>query len=218
MLNPRNAWSDRNAYDKTAQKLVQLLTENFKKYVGRIDKAVAQALVANSQPAQKQVPQAAKAIPVNAPAPIAAEISSENVPLENASEASTQALSGKKAAPAKKAKPPKKLRAKEIIPPEEEAEVGDTGLDISIDEQYPSNDDSNIVIPPGLFATEPQGEFRPDDESPMIASAFDDDEEDDASEQSGEQDGQSDDDPNRPQGQFKGNRRRRGGRGRRRPH
>ncbi|MFY8001776.1 MAG: phosphoenolpyruvate carboxykinase (ATP) [Candidatus Kapaibacteriota bacterium] len=218
MLNPRNAWSDRNAYDKTAQKLVQLLTENFKKYVGRIDKAVAQALVANSQPAQKQVPQAAKAVPVNAPAPIAAEISSENVPLENASEASTQALSGKKAAPAKKAKPPKKLRAKEIIPPEEEAEVGDTGLDISIDEQYPSNDDSNIVIPPGLFATEPQGEFRPDDESPMIASAFDDDEEDDASEQSGEQDGQSDDDPNRPQGQFKGNRRRRGGRGRRRPH
>ncbi|MCU0424792.1 MAG: phosphoenolpyruvate carboxykinase (ATP) [Candidatus Kapabacteria bacterium] len=257
MLNPRNAWSDKAAYDKTAQKLLSLLTDNFKKYAGRVDKAIQEALNGKNQVAAsgKQAPtpqNAAKhagakqvtasqtstsqTTAVAMKAPKQEEIPSEepNEVPEAASNLASELVAetpapletnGKKSK--KKAKPQKKGRTKEVLPDEDEAEVGDTGAlfdaasakdsqeSRSADEGFSDAREDDIYIPPGLFASE-QGEFRPDDDEMPIVSEFnDEDESDEAAEENAENGGDGDDTV-QGQSQYRG-RRRRGGRGRRRP-
>lgn len=278
MLNPQNAWADKGAYEKNAQKLLTLLTENFKKYSGRVDKAITQALqkqAAGQKQASEEVSQ--KNTPKNAPKHIAEQtataqsgkgesrqaddtpakrddtLANKNV-TEVAAEKFTEQRSAKIVAPPnveaplseeavgkkskKKSKATKKGRIKEIIPDDDEAEVGDTGQlaentfadTLSAAAQsgagavkqqrseasLTNSAEDDIYIPPSLFASE-QGEYRPDDEEMPVLSAFDDDDEDDtdenASETMGEDGGEI---PIQGQSQYRG-RRRRGGRGRRRP-
>ena len=233
MLNPRNAWADRAVYEKTAQKLLQLLTENFKKYASRVDKSVVQALSPTSQQApQKQTPPQTQPTKANAKTGIQTnDQASTEAPLEVRTVVSevaapddeilTEAPSGKKI-PAKKVKPPKKTLRKpiHIDDDEEEAEVGDTGSLENLEEPYiddSGNGDDNVIIPPSLFASEPGGAFRPDDEM-LTAPAFEEEEDDNDGEESENTiaaDGGSEQDSG--QTAFKGGRRRRGGRGRRRP-
>ncbi len=233
MLNPRNAWADRAVYEKTAQKLLQLLTENFKKYASRVDKSVVQSLSsASPQVPQKQTPPQS-----NAPQPTKANAktgiqanaqASADAPLEVRTVASEvvapetlieEVPTGKKI-PAKKAKLPKKAQRKpiHIDDDDDEAEVGDTGSHESLEEPYiddNGNGDDNVIIPPSLFASEPGGAFRPDDDM-LTAPAFDEEDDDDNEEsESAAAEGGAEQDSG--QTAFKGGRRRRGGRGRRRP-
>jgi phosphoenolpyruvate carboxykinase (ATP) len=229
MLNPRNAWADRAVYEKTAQKLLQLLTENFKKYAGRVDKSIAQALSAATQTPQKQnLPSNA---PTSAPATAAAQQTAKsgaNTPPEilppdtlvaASPETLTETALGKKLPP-KKIKPVKKGRGKQVlIEEDDEAEVGDTGSHEIIDAPYGDDDaGADVIIPSSLFVSEPEGEFRPDDDM-LTPSAFDDDEDDDddIADNGEAQEGNEAAGDEQGQAQFKGGRRRRGGRGRRRP-
>lgn len=212
MLNPRNAWADRALYDKIAQKLFALLSENFKKYTSRVDKVVAQSLNVNVAPkaALKNTSQPKSTLQQP---PLAEDNTS--VGSAEATEPALQEPKSKKALPAKKAKLPKKVRGK-AVPEEIEAPEGSMGGDFEAisSSEYSADNSTDVPIPPGLFASEPAGEFRPDDENPaLILSPFDDDEDSDADSEQGE----SPDSQDGSGSQFKSGRRRRGGRGRRRP-
>jgi phosphoenolpyruvate carboxykinase (ATP) len=43
VLNPRNTWQDKNAYDKQARKVAEMFTENFKKFEANVTEAVKRA-------------------------------------------------------------------------------------------------------------------------------------------------------------------------------
>jgi len=43
ILDPRAAWADKDAYDATAQKLVQLFVDNFAQFEAHVDESVRQA-------------------------------------------------------------------------------------------------------------------------------------------------------------------------------
>jgi phosphoenolpyruvate carboxykinase (ATP) len=45
VLNPRNAWADKDAYDAQARKLAGLFAENFKKYEGHVTTDVLAAAI-----------------------------------------------------------------------------------------------------------------------------------------------------------------------------
>ena len=45
LLNPRDTWADKAAYDVQAQKLVDMFSENFAKYVPFIDDDVKAAAI-----------------------------------------------------------------------------------------------------------------------------------------------------------------------------
>lgn len=226
MLNPRNAWADRAVYEKTAQKLVQLLTENFKKYASRVDKSVVQALSSAPQQApQKQTPPQTQPNKTNAT--IGIQTASADAPLEVRAVVSEvvvpdddilpEAPTGKKI-PAKKVKSPKKALRKPIHIDDDEAEVGDTGSLESLEEPYiddSGNGDDNVIIPSNLFVSEPGGAFRPDDDM-LTAPAFEEEGDDDSEESENTLAADNGAEQDSGQTAFKGGRRRRGGRGRRR--
>ncbi len=43
ILQPRNTWTDKNSYDKTANNLAHLYVENFKKYADRVSEEILNA-------------------------------------------------------------------------------------------------------------------------------------------------------------------------------
>jgi phosphoenolpyruvate carboxykinase (ATP) len=45
LLNPRNTWTDKDAYDAQAQKLVQMFAENFGQYMDYVDDDVKAVVI-----------------------------------------------------------------------------------------------------------------------------------------------------------------------------
>lgn len=219
MLNPQHAWKDKGAYEKHAQKLLSLLTENFKKYSGRVDKAITQSLqAAKVQSGKTEVQQPDNVSPKN-------NASANNLLTETPVEKGIEQRSAKSvssisvAAPLveepvgkkvkKKSKVAKKGRVKEILPDDDEAEVGDTGqlidnvpndnllpdnlsADTSVqaqtkanvgNDQYSeatfTNASEDDIYIPPSLFASEQGEYRPDDEEMPVLSAFDDDDDED---------------------------------------
>jgi phosphoenolpyruvate carboxykinase (ATP) len=43
ILDPRETWADKDEYDRTAQKLVQLFVDNFEQFAEHVDEGVRQA-------------------------------------------------------------------------------------------------------------------------------------------------------------------------------
>ena len=54
ILDPRNTWSDKDEYDRTAARLVDLFAENFAQFADHVDEGVRQAAPKVAQPAQPQ--------------------------------------------------------------------------------------------------------------------------------------------------------------------
>ena len=54
ILNPRDTWADKAAYDATAAKLVKLFIDNFAKFEAHVDKGVRDAAPRAQQQAQAQ--------------------------------------------------------------------------------------------------------------------------------------------------------------------
>ena len=51
ILDPRNTWADKEAYDRTATKLVDLFVENFAQFAEHVDEGVRQAAPKVATPA-----------------------------------------------------------------------------------------------------------------------------------------------------------------------
>jgi phosphoenolpyruvate carboxykinase (ATP) len=45
VLNPRDGWADKAAYDRTAQNLVSLFEKNFERFAGAVDDSVKAAAI-----------------------------------------------------------------------------------------------------------------------------------------------------------------------------
>jgi phosphoenolpyruvate carboxykinase (ATP) len=58
ILDPRNTWADKDEYDRTAAKLIDLFVENFRQFADQVDEGVRQ-----SGPKQAQQPQQAAQAP-----------------------------------------------------------------------------------------------------------------------------------------------------------
>jgi phosphoenolpyruvate carboxykinase (ATP) len=54
ILNPRDTWPDKDAYDATAEKLVNLFNDNFAKFLPHVDQSVRDSAPAANQQAQVQ--------------------------------------------------------------------------------------------------------------------------------------------------------------------
>jgi phosphoenolpyruvate carboxykinase (ATP) len=54
ILDPRNTWADKDEYDRTAARLVDLFVENFAQFAEHVDEGVRQAAPRVAQPAQQQ--------------------------------------------------------------------------------------------------------------------------------------------------------------------
>ena len=54
MLDPRSTWSDPDAYDRTAAKLVELFVENFAQFESHVDEGVREAAPRTRQQGQAQ--------------------------------------------------------------------------------------------------------------------------------------------------------------------
>ncbi len=54
ILDPRDTWADKHAYDATAEKLVNLFNENFAKFVGHVDESVLACAPTRGEQAQEQ--------------------------------------------------------------------------------------------------------------------------------------------------------------------
>jgi phosphoenolpyruvate carboxykinase (ATP) len=54
ILDPRNTWADKDEYDRTAAKLVDLFVENFAQFAEHVDEGVRQAAPRVAQQAQQQ--------------------------------------------------------------------------------------------------------------------------------------------------------------------
>jgi phosphoenolpyruvate carboxykinase (ATP) len=61
ILNPRDTWADKHAYDATAEKLVNLFNANFAKFVDHVDQSVRDSAPVAAQ--QRQVPLRAEVTP-----------------------------------------------------------------------------------------------------------------------------------------------------------
>jgi phosphoenolpyruvate carboxykinase (ATP) len=51
ILDPRNTWADKEDYDRTAARLVDLFVENFAQFEGHVDDGVRQAAPKVATPA-----------------------------------------------------------------------------------------------------------------------------------------------------------------------
>jgi phosphoenolpyruvate carboxykinase (ATP) len=54
ILNPRDTWADKEAYDATAEKLVNLFNDNFAKFLPHVDQSVRDSAPVPGQQAQVQ--------------------------------------------------------------------------------------------------------------------------------------------------------------------